>query len=95
MSGRNPLADMSGFVAPCLTSKAVRPPSGPLWIYEIKHDGYRLMVRRAGTGVRCFTRNGHDRTSRFPAIVAAALRIKAASDDPALTGCGPPWNPAF
>jgi ATP-dependent DNA ligase len=21
-------------------------PSGPMWLHEIKHDGYRLMVRR-------------------------------------------------
>ena len=47
----------SGFVAPCLPSKVARPPSGPLWVHEIKHDGYRLMVRRDGTRVRCFTRN--------------------------------------
>ena len=25
-----------------------RPPSGPNWIHEIKHDGYRLMARRDG-----------------------------------------------
>ena len=29
--------------------------------------------------VRCFTRNGHDWADRFPAIVDAALRIKASS----------------
>ncbi len=55
------------------------PPSGPLWVHEIKHDGYRLMVRCDGARVRCFTRNGHDWADRFPAIVEAALRIKAAS----------------
>ena len=69
----------SGFIAPCLPSRAARPPSGPLWVHEIKHDGYRLMVRRDGARVRCFTRNGYDWADRFPAIVAAALRIKAAS----------------
>jgi bifunctional non-homologous end joining protein LigD len=69
----------SGFIEPCLPSKAVRPPSGPLWVHEIKHDGYRLMVRRDGSRVRCFTRNGHDWADRFPAIVDAALRIKASS----------------
>jgi ATP-dependent DNA ligase len=42
-------------------------PSGPLWVHEIKHDGYRLMVRRDGSRVRCFTRNGHDWADRFPA----------------------------
>jgi ATP-dependent DNA ligase len=69
----------SGFVEPCLPSKVARPPSGPLWVHEIKHDGYRLMVRRDGSRVRCFTRNGHDWADRFPAIVDAADRIKASS----------------
>ena len=70
---------VTGFIAPCLPSKASRPPSGPLWVHEIKHDGYRLMVRRDGSRVRCFTRNGHDWADRFPAIVDAAKRIKAMS----------------
>lgn len=68
---------LSGFfIAPCLPSKVARPPTGPLWVHEIKHGGYRLMVRRDGARVRCFTRGGHDWADRFPAIVAAALRIK-------------------
>jgi len=41
-----------GFVAPCLPTAAVRPPSGPLWVHEIKHDGYRLMAWREGDDVR-------------------------------------------
>ena len=69
----------SGFIKPCQPSKVARPPSGPLWVHEIKHDGYRLMVRRDGSRVRCFTRGGHDWANRFPAIVDAALRIKASS----------------
>ena len=56
-----------------------RPPSGPLWVHEIKLDGYRLMVRREGARVRCFTRRGYDWADRFPAIVEAALRLKATS----------------
>jgi ATP dependent DNA ligase domain len=73
------LQRLSGFIEPCLPSKVARPPSGPLWVHEIKHDGYRLMVRRDGLRVRCFTRNGHDWADRFPAIVDAAHRIKASS----------------
>jgi ATP-dependent DNA ligase len=69
----------SGFIEPCQPSKVARPPSGPLWVHEIKHDGYRLMVRRDGARVRCFTRGGHDWADRFPAIVEAALRIQASS----------------
>jgi ATP-dependent DNA ligase len=38
----------SGFIEPTQPSKVVRPPPGPLWVHEIKHDGYRLMVRRDG-----------------------------------------------
>lgn len=48
----------SGFIEPCLPSKVAQPPSGPLWVHEIKHDGYRLMVRR--DGIRCFRRGGHE-----------------------------------
>ena len=44
-------------VQPCLPSKAPRPPSGPQWLHEIKHDGYRLIVQRDGKRVRLFTRN--------------------------------------
>ena len=69
----------SGFIKPCLPLKVSRPPSGSLWVHEIKHDGYRLMVRREGLRVRCFTRNGNDWTDRFPSIIDAALRIKATS----------------
>jgi bifunctional non-homologous end joining protein LigD len=69
----------SGFIAPCQPSKVDRPPTGPLWVHEIKHDGYRLMVRRDGARVRCFTRGGHDWADRFLAIVEAALRIQAPS----------------
>src|SRR3954466_287479 len=69
----------SGFVEPCRPSKASVPPSGPEWVHEIKHDGFRLMVRREGSRVRCFTRGGYDWADRFPAIVDAASRLKAQS----------------
>ena len=69
----------SGFIEPCQPSKVARPPSGPLWGHEIKHDGYRLMVRQDGARVRGFTRNGHNWANRFPAIVDAAHCIEAQS----------------
>ena len=69
----------SGFVEPCQPSKVARPPTGRLWVHEIKHDGYRLMLRRDGLRVRCFTRNGHDWANRFPGIAYAASKILASS----------------
>ena len=69
----------SGFIEPCLPSRADRPPSGPDWIHEIKHDGYRLMARRDSVGVRLLTRNGHDWAPRYPLIVEAVDRLKVRS----------------
>ena len=68
-----------GFIAPCLPTDAHRVPVGPLWLHEIKHDGYRLLVRKAGDMVRIYTRRGADWTDRFPVIVDAALELKATS----------------
>jgi bifunctional non-homologous end joining protein LigD len=50
-----------------------------MWWHEIKHDGYRLMVRRTPAGVRIRTRRGYDWTDRFPLIVEAACRLRATS----------------
>jgi ATP-dependent DNA ligase len=54
-------------------------PAGPQWLHEIKHDGYRLLVRKSSGKVRIYTRRGTDWTKRFPAIGEAASKIKAAS----------------
>ncbi len=69
----------AGFVIPAQPVKASKPPSGADWVHEIKHDGYRLIVRRDGPTVRLYTRNAYDWTVRLPAIAAAAARIKAKS----------------
>jgi bifunctional non-homologous end joining protein LigD len=49
--------------------------SGPGWIHEIKHDGFRIMARRHGKRVRLYTRNGYDFADRFPQIVEARLSL--------------------
>jgi bifunctional non-homologous end joining protein LigD len=69
----------SGFIEPCLPSPADKPPSGPDWVHEIKHDGYRLMARRDPIGIRLITRNGHDWSPRYPLIVEAVNRLKVRS----------------
>jgi bifunctional non-homologous end joining protein LigD len=69
-----------GFVPPCIPTRAPKPPSGPDWVHEILHDGYRLLVRRDGDLVRLFTRHGYDWADRYPAIAgtAAMLRLSRA-----------------
>jgi hypothetical protein len=59
----------------CLPSHADRPPSGTNWIHEIKHDGYRLMARRASVGIRLITRRGNDCLDRFPLVVEAVNHL--------------------
>jgi bifunctional non-homologous end joining protein LigD len=66
-----------GFIEPCLPSLASTPPAGPDWGHEIKHDGYRLIVRRDGATARLFTRRGYEWTGRFPAITDAAGKLRA------------------
>jgi bifunctional non-homologous end joining protein LigD len=69
----------NGFIEPCLPSTADKPPCGPDWVHEIKHDGYRLMARHDPVGVRLLTRNGHDWSARFPLIVEAVNALKVRS----------------
>ena len=64
---RRPLA--AGFIEPCIPTVA-DIPSGPGWIHEIKHDGYRLQVRKNADRVRLFTRRGFDWTERYPLVRA-------------------------
>jgi bifunctional non-homologous end joining protein LigD len=66
-------------IEPCLPSPAKAPPSGRGWIHEIKHDGFRIMARRDGAGVRLFTRNGHDFTARFPLAAGAIAALPGRS----------------
>jgi hypothetical protein len=37
-----------GFIIPAQPVLASRPRSGPGWVHEIKHDDYRIIVRRDG-----------------------------------------------
>jgi bifunctional non-homologous end joining protein LigD len=70
---------ISRFLEPCLPCPAERPPPGPEWIHEIKHDGFRILARRDAAGVRLITRHGHDFTSRFPLAAAAVSALPANS----------------
>jgi bifunctional non-homologous end joining protein LigD len=70
---------MAHFIEPCLPSPAGEPPSGPEWIHQIKHDGFRIMARRDSASFRLITRHGNDFTSRFPLATAAVSALPARS----------------
>lgn len=63
----------------CLPTRVKFAPTGPQWLHEVKHDGYRLKVRRTPSGIRIRTRRGYDWTDRFPLIREAASRLRATS----------------
>jgi bifunctional non-homologous end joining protein LigD len=69
----------TGFIEPCLPTKAETLPSGGLWVHEIKHDGFRIIARKDGTRVRLYSRPGNDLTDRFPLIVEALARLRSRS----------------
>ena len=60
-------------------TKAQEPPSGPMWLHEIKHDGFRVIARKDDKRVRLYSRPGNDLTRRFPLIVDALSRLRSRS----------------
>src|SRR5271166_5816472 len=74
-----PRALPAGFIAPCLPTSAAQPPSGALWLHEIKHDGFRVIARKEGKRVKLYSRPGNDLTYRFPLIVEALARLRSRS----------------
>jgi bifunctional non-homologous end joining protein LigD len=59
-------SELPSIIRPQLVTMMSQPPSGE-WLYEIKFDGYRMMVRLDGNA-RLFTKNGYDWTDRMPAL---------------------------
>lgn len=52
------------------------PPQGGEWLYEIKFDGYRMLVHNGAQGARLLTRNGHDWTSKLGGLQRAFDSLK-------------------
>jgi bifunctional non-homologous end joining protein LigD len=67
------------FVVPAQPVRRDRPPPGSGWVHEIKHDGYRVLVRRDGAVVRVYSRNAVNWTDRFSTIAAVAATLEARS----------------
>src|SRR5580700_5456994 len=65
-----------GFIVPV---EREAPPAGADCVHEIKHDGYRMIVRRDDDSVRLYSRKAIDWTTRLPAIAKGAAVLKAKS----------------
>jgi bifunctional non-homologous end joining protein LigD len=97
MSLRERTRRSADFIEPCLPSPAKRPPDGPGWIHEMKHDGFRLMAWRDSTGTRLMTRKGNDFTHRFPfiAIAVKSLPVRSCLIDGEAIVCDQNGLPVF
>ena len=76
--------------APPSGTLSEKAPSGPQWIHEIKHDGYRIIACKSGNQVRLWSRNGRDWSREFLAVTEAlaALRVEEiALDGEAMAHC--------
>ena len=58
----------------CLPTSAASVPDHPVWLHEVKYDGYRLRLEREGNRVRLITRGGYNWADRYPWIVETALK---------------------
>ena len=75
----SPSPKRPGLIEPCIPTLAAKPPAGPQWVHEIKHDGYRMLARKTDGRVRLFTRRGYDWSDRYPRIVEAVTALPSGS----------------
>lgn len=61
--------------SPQLATLTNEVPKGPKWLHELKYDGYRLLAFIDGDDIRLYTRNGHDWSQRFSALVRQLSRF--------------------
>lgn len=64
-------------VRPMLATLVAQAFDRPGWIYEEKYDGDRVLAYKDGRGIRILSRNGKDRTDRFPEIKGAIEKLPA------------------
>jgi len=48
----------------------------PSWIYDIKWDGWRILLHKEGDRVEAYTRHGNNVTAKFPELLTVGESIK-------------------
>ena len=67
------------FIQPMEPELFDAPPVGDGWSHEIKFDGYRTQVIKDEDGIRFYTKNGFDWTTRYRYLAEEAAAIDADS----------------
>ena len=63
-------------ISPMLATLVDAPFKRPNWAFEEKYDGVRMLAYKEGKQVSLVSRNGIDRTARYPEIAAAIQKLK-------------------
>ncbi|MEU4032422.1 ATP-dependent DNA ligase [Streptomyces anulatus] len=62
-------------IRPALARAVPTLPTGPTWHFEIKVDGHRMILRRTGDGVICYSRTGRTVTSHWMDLAVPAMAL--------------------
>src|SRR5688572_25767256 len=76
---RMPRAASPAFVEPMAAKVVSALPEGDQWVYEVKWDGYRALLRKQDGHVQIRSRNNKDLTTTYPGIATALSRLRAKS----------------
>jgi bifunctional non-homologous end joining protein LigD len=64
-------------ISPMLATLVDRPFSKEGWVFEEKYDGVRMLAYKEGQQVSLISRNGIDRSNRYPTIAAEIAKLNA------------------
>jgi DNA ligase D-like protein (predicted ligase) len=62
------------FTPPMECLPVARIPTGDLWVYELKLDGYRAQAIRDAAGVRLLSRRGKNLSKKYPLVTRDLLQ---------------------
>jgi bifunctional non-homologous end joining protein LigD len=85
------------FIEPAAPVLRPAPPTGPEWLHEVKHDGWRAQLHLRDGKATIYGKNGGDLTRRVKAIAATIERLPVSSAiiDAELVACDPDGTPNF
>ena len=62
-------------IRPMLVSAGALKPDSDRHAFEVKWDGFRALIDAAPSGIKIWSRNGHDMTSRYSELEGLASAV--------------------
>ena len=85
----------TAFIVPSAPVLKKAPPSGPEWLHEVKHDGWRAQLHRHDGGSTILSKSGKDISGRFAVIELALRSLRSCVIDAEIVGCDAKGVPHF